>query len=340
MIDVTVPASYARGARVAAAVIALLLAAMPRADAGRGNPTCAPAEGAVAAIDSPVFVADRSHPGVELDELFVVLANGGSAADARGGLRRFTLKSGGTIVDADGAPVVDASSGSVRASVREAWRAMPSHARVYTDLERGPLLREANALATTNAALTPSRLGLAPADAAGRARLLGAALATGPGASGRDAPDSSAPATAVAVVGAAAPSAVVFVASGQGDLRAVDAASGAPLWTFVPIAQLAPPRESGRSRARPHAGGFLQLVRLDASRAAVFGAGARERTFLVFSGESGYFGFDVSEPRAPLLLWRAGAAELRASGAPTAPVSIARMLIKGVAQNPARLVAV
>ena len=341
MIDVRAPGSCGRAARAvggAAAVVALLAGA-PRADAGVGNAPCAaPTDGAPVAVDSPVFVADRSNPGAQLNELFVGLTGRGGGADTRAGLRRFTLAGDGTIVDGDGAPVVDAATGSVRNAVRDAWRTMPPRAPVYTDLERGPLLRGANAVAAANAALTPSRLGLAAADAVGRARLLGT-IAIESRAAG-DASAATAPAATVAVVTAGAAAAVVFVATGQGELRAIDAASGAPLWTFMPLAQLALAREPGHGPLRAATGAFLQVARLDARRAAVLGSGGKERIFLVFSDASGHFGFDVSEPRAPVLLWRAGPAVLRFSAAPAAPVSIARILIKGVVQNPARLVAV
>ena len=329
MNDVTPPGLRARSAGVAAraaAVVALLLGATPRVEAA-GNFACPPTDGARAAADSPVFVTDRAHPGVHLEEVFVVLAGAGGE-DARGGLTRLKLANDGTIVDADAAPIIDPATGSVRASVRAAWGAAPARAPLYTDLDRGALLREANALAATNAALTASRLGLAATDAAGRARLLDAVLASGPRAARRDAAEATAP--AVAVIGAGAPGAVALVASGRSGLRAIDAASGAPLWTFLPLGQIAAARD----------GGYLRAVRLDAARAAVFGPGAKPRAFLVFSDASGHFGFDVSEPRAPRLLWRAGAAELRSVGVPSAPVAIARILIKGVAQNPAHLVAV
>jgi hypothetical protein len=293
----------------------------------RGGPALAAcaAPDASAPLTSPTFIADPARPGRQLPTLLVTL---GAAADARAGLVRLGMA-------ADGTPAGTATA---------QWTLPAAPAPLFTDLNHGPLRVAGNAVDASNGALAEERLGLGIGDRGGRERLIRAALAAARGAPPpRELDEPGEPAgNTIVVAGAPAAdgggAAVALSATADGLLRAVDAASGEPLWSFVPLERLG--RAGSAKAARGAYRGSLSLYRMERAPGP---AESLARAIVVFAGGAGsasYFGFDLSAPRAPQLLWRAGPAELPFAGARRAPATIARIRIAGARQNAAHAVVI
>jgi hypothetical protein len=281
-----------------------------------------PGAGAAAPLSSPTFIADPAHPARQRPVLFVTLG-GPAAANARGGLERLGI-------GADGAP-----TGAVAQ-----WPAAAASAPLFTDLARGSLRTAGNAVAESNATLSGARLGLGAGDRAGRERLIRAALEAARGAAPPpELDDPGEPSRNTLVLpearaaGGAGP-ATVLSASADGLLRAIDADSGEPLWSFVPLERLG--RAGSAAAARGGYRGSLSLYRMRAPPPGAAAAAPLPRAIVVFAGGAGsdaYFAFDLSDTRAPILLWRAGPTELPFAAVRRAPAAIARILIRDARQN-------
>jgi len=114
----------------------------------------------------------------------------------------------------------------------------------------------------------------------------------------------------------AAPDVVIFVATNDGYLHAIDADDGSEIWAFVPRQLLgrldklyrnedAVTREYGLDSP-------IRALRYDKNRDGVIDPDDNDRIILFFGmrrGGSHYFALDVTERASPKLLWRIGAAD-------------------------------
>ena len=212
----------------------------------------------------------------------------------------------------------------------------PGAVPLYTDLALGALLADGNRVSEANGALTAERLGLAPGDAAGRARLLRIAQAATEGATTEPrAKDPLEPERAALTIQERGGGAILLVATSDGRLCALDAADGGRVfWSFAPLARIGR-AGSLRASAAPRRGSLARLVVPPADASGV------PRQIIVFAGGAGssdYFAFDASDPRAPVLLWRAGIGQLPGAGERRAPPALGRIRIAGARQNAAAAV--
>ncbi len=289
-------------------------------------------------LASPLLVADSAAGAPGERALFVAVAPLDGEPATRGGLRKFVLRADGSVVDRAGAPALDTATGSIRSAALSAWRLPADRGPLYTDVARGPLATAENAVTVLNPALGARLLGVSARGAEERLER----IRTGLTASGRI--------RSLAYAAPAQPgtdAAVVFTATDDGYLHAIDAQTGAELWSFVPLERLSradrrradsPPRVSAAEE-----GGSLEVYRLAGGGPPTEGEGASARSFLLFGAagaEASYFAFDVTRPAAPTLLWRDGAAELPFLGAIRAATAVARVRIAGAVQNAAHLVAI
>src|SRR5262249_9703086 len=137
------------------------------------------------------------------------------------------------------------------------WSSAVQPAPLYTDVSFGPLQVGANEVTEANAALGTAELGLAPTEAATRVALIREARSAAAGSTAADDPAVLAPRPLVL----ATPGGEVLVfVSADGLLRAVDAASGAPLWSYAPRDRLA--REGAARAAHALYPGSLSLIRI------------------------------------------------------------------------------
>ena len=294
------------GARLAAGCLLGALAMHAAAGSRASEPGCSAARPDGVTLRADPF--DRTRHSADA----YVLGAGGTPAAS---LARYRLATDGAIVDVAGAPLGDAS-GATRGAARGLWTTAPTLRHFYTDLVPGPVRDARNALGASTAA---------PAAAL---RPAAVALASYGGMPGR--PDAA--------------DAVVFVATDAGFLAALDARSGAELWTFAPRAALAADLRDPRHPA-PNAGsrgGVVRTLALDRNQDGIIDATAGDRVLVVYGSEraGGYFAFDVTARTAPLLLWHADRARLPALGAPQSAPALARLRNAVSAANPAGLVAV
>jgi len=300
-----------------------------------------------------------------LNDVYVTAPGAAGRGERPGHLEKFRLRSDGAIVDRDGSPAVDVTTGSIRPDALSLWpdpaigdrraevagAGAPAgprrgHAPLYTDLTPGALTLAANTVGLENSGLTPRRLGLAAEDMAGRARLINAALGADAGGVARG----TQPVTVVYGGTPARPTvedAAVLLVTDDGRVHAFDADTGRELWSFVPLAVL--PRlnllhHDLRANAVPGgAGGKLRIYRHVLNGDGPIDRAAGDRVYLVFGmgrGGSGYYAFDITNKTSPVLLWRDGPAELPLVGETWSTPAIARVNIAGAAQNAQHLVVI
>jgi len=359
-----------RARRLAASLgCVVLLGLLPPAAgaAPAGNTACAASETATKSIAflTPTVAVNPFNRTQDLNDVYVAVPGYAGADERPGHLEKFRLRADGAIVDRNGIPVVDATTGSMRPDARGLWfdpggsgrgagavgeddreTSGPSPASFYTDVTLGALARPGNTVASANAALTPRLLGLASGDTAGRTRLIDAAL----GAGGAGAVRSATVATVVYGGTPARPTvedAVVLVVTDDGRLHALDAPTGRELWSFLPISLLS---ALNRRHTGPQAtavsggpGGQLRVYRVDAKGQGIVDRATGDRVYLLYAvgrGGSGYYGFDITIKSSPVLLWRHGPADLPFAGGTRSTPAIARVRIAGITQNPQQLVAI
>ncbi|GIK34338.1 MAG: type IV pili system adhesin PilY [Gammaproteobacteria bacterium] len=250
-----------------------------------------------------------------------------------GNLKKYRF-SGNALVDQDGQPAVDPVTGFIQPTARSFWSAvadgdrvaeggaagqLPSHAarHVYTDIGGPQLTAAANRVEVANSALTAAMLGVA---ATQREELINwirgadAADIDGDGDRSETRRQMGDPlhVRPVAVnYGSSAddPDTMVYVATNDGFLHAVNAANGIEHWAYLPSRLLArqnalfldaltPVRSYGLD------GEIRLYVRNNDGQPGITGS---EQAILLFGmgrGGTGVFAIDVTNPGYPVLLWQ------------------------------------
>jgi type IV pilus assembly protein PilY1 len=137
---------------------------------------------------------------------------------------------------------------------------------------------------------------------------------------------------------AEAPDTTVFAVTNDGMVRAIDARTGAELWTYAPI-QLLPQRRSPHEDAgvsnRPDGlDGSVSAYKIDVDQDGVVEPTDGDRVLLygMRRGGSHVYALDVTDRAAPKLLWRAGAEDDPAQGLGTITTASPRHL-PGIGQT-------
>ena len=123
--------------------------------------------------------------------------------------------------------------------------------------------------------------------------------------------------------------ATIYTPTADGAVQAVDAATGAQLWAFVPPEAVA--AAAGHDRITD-----LRILRFDANGDGSIDIDSGDRIWLYFGlRESGpyYYALDVTERSAPHVLWKAGADTLQGLTDAWSTPTIARVRVAGAAQN-------
>ncbi|QOJ31874.1 MAG: hypothetical protein HRU81_07095 [Gammaproteobacteria bacterium] len=250
-----------------------------------------------------------------------------------GNLKKYRF-AGNNLVDQDGQPAVDAATGFFRPGTRSVWSTAadgdrvveggaasrlpaPAARRVFTDISGADLAAAANRVEVGNSALTAALLGVAPGQRDGLIAWIRGADAADLDGDGDRAearlqmgdPLHVRPVTVTYGTGSATPGTVVYLATNDGFLHAVDAATGIERWAYLPGRQLARQNALLLDPLTPvrHYGldGELRFhLRNDDGQP---GIGAGEQAILVFGmgrGGTAVFALDVTNPDAPALLWQ------------------------------------
>lgn len=275
-----------------------------------------------------------------LNDVYLTVFGARNSTHWPGNLKKYGID-GGVIVDADGDPAVDPATGFFYDSSKSIWtvggadgtdvelggaaRRLPSPATRNLFTNNGAnanLAAAANALSTTNsAAYTAADFGLTGATGEPTIDELidwmrgvdvrdedGNAATTVRYAMGD--PLHSRPASVVYGGTVANPEVVVFTATNDGYLHAVDGATGVELWSFVPKELL---DHMARLYFDPSAsfkqygidGDVVPVVK-DVDGDAQIEAGDGDFVRLVFGfrrGGSSYYALDVTNKNAPSLMW-------------------------------------
>lgn len=143
--------------------------------------------------------------------------------------------------------------------------------------------------------------------------------------------------------------AVVFSATNDGYLHAIDADDGTELWAFVPQ-ELLPglePLYHNQNTATKSYGldEDVQVLKYDVNGDGIVDPDANDRVLLYFStgrnaSVSRYYALDVTRKNAPRFLWSLGPSELPGLGQAWSPPAITRVNVAGKTQNSQKLVLV
>lgn len=134
--------------------------------------------------------------------------------------------------------------------------------------------------------------------------------------------------------------ALVFIATNDGYLHAVNTETGEEKFAFVPAELLGnlPGLLENTDSANKIYGldGTIQVLRQDINGDGIIDAGAGDRVILYFGmrrGGTNYYALDVSDPDSPELLWTAGSDELPRVGQTWSTPVITQVSVDGEIQN-------
>lgn len=315
-----------------------------------------------------------------------------------GNLKKYRVGPNGTIIDADNRNAVDAASGFFSDSARSFWSTnvdgsnvelggaasnlpTPANRNVYTDLaaltaaKPASLTTGGNSVSLANSLplvgqITPSTLGLPALDLIGMETLIqwirGGNVDNSLPLEPRRAMGDPLHARPVSVIYGgteATPDTVVYTATNDGYLHAIDANGYGPtdpgqeLWTYIPselLSRMASLRENDSVTAKGYAlDGNLVAHRTDINNDGIIdpnsctGSGASQvcdRVLLFFGmgrGGRNYYALDVTDKHTPKLLWRKGSDDaLIGAGQTWSTPVITRINVSGATQNTRKLVMV
>ena len=315
-----------------------------------------------------------------LNDLYISVFSPEASAHWPGNLKKYGF-SGGRIVDAAGNDAIDPATGFFRQGVQSLWSATADGANVEAGgaVSRLPaesarrmftlvdgtgnrdLTAVANRFERANTSLTAARLGLTGATTPTREELIDWAR-------GIDVQDDDADgnrtemhrfmgdplhARPALVTYGGTPSspdvqdALVFVPTNDGFLHAVNAGTGAELWSFIPPELLArlPDlyRNAGVASRTYGLDGDVRVLKFDTNLDGIVDPADGDRVWIYFGmrrGGSTYYALDVTDRDNPRLRWKIGSAELPGVGETWSAPTIARVRVNGATQNGENLVLV
>lgn len=327
---------------------------------------------------APTVSVDSFNQTRHLNDVFVTVFQPSSTVHWPGNLKKYRLRpSDATIVDQNDLAAVDPVTGFFKDESQSWWtlapdgpnvilggaaNQLPSPAtrNVYTYLGATDLTAASNAVTTANSSITDAMLNIGnPGDPAHDDVInfiRGVDIAdSNQNNSTTDArnqvgdPLHSQPVSMMygGTPGSPDPNdAVIYFATNDGYLHAVDPSTGRELWSFVPpeflgdqVALLKNPTSTTK-----HYGidGSLRL-QVYANNDGIIDPSAGEKVYLFFGMRRGgtfYYGLDVSDPAAPKLLWRLNAGDLPGVGQTWSNPVPTKITINDPAENSKHLVVV
>jgi type IV pilus assembly protein PilY1 len=321
---------------------------------------------------APTVAVNSFNRTQNLSDLFISVFRPSGRMHWPGNLKKYRIRAtDATIVDANGQPAIDPSTGFFADTSQSYWSSaadgpvadvggaadiipLPANRHVYTHFgASNTLTAPSNRVATTNAGLTDAVLNTgAPGDPT-RDEVIDFM-------NNLDVPDTdqdnlttdvrsqigdplhSQPVSVI--YGPGLRDGLVFMATNDGYLHAIDLESGIEQWAFVPPEFLGKQIDLYKDESSAYKqyaiDGDLR-VQMVADNDGIIEAG--EKVYLFFGmGRGGdfYYGLDVTDPLAPQLLWRRDGATLPGLGQTWSSPMPTRMNIAGAAQNADKLVLV
>ncbi len=319
---------------------------------------------AQATFTSPVVAVDSFNRLRHADDVYVSVFGPSATAHWPGNLKKYRLRAAdATLRDSHGRPAVDPVSGFFTPTAQSFWsesvdgadiesggaaHRIPAERLVYTFLGDRALTAPSNRVAVANALIDGAVLDVRDATGPTRADVIdyinGIDVADidhdGDRTESRNqiGDPMHGQAAAVAYERGRAET-VVYVATNDGYLHAIDAATGVERWAFVPPEFLARQRlllEDAEPAGRAKFYGIDGSLRLQALGDGDAVVEDRERALLFFGmrrGGDAYYALDVSQPDSPVLLWRRDSADLAGLGQSWSSAAATRIEVGGAPQN-------
>jgi type IV pilus assembly protein PilY1 len=278
-----------------------------------------------------------------LNDLFITVFQATGNIHWPGNLKKYRLK-GTDIVDANNVLAVDPSSGFFADGARSFWSPSvdgsdvvaggaanqippPNTRNLYTYLgnSAGPIKATGNVIASGNGALDNTILGLGQPGDPTRTEVLDFARGVdvtdedqdGDVLEARNVMGDPLHATPKSVIyGPTLTDAVVFFATNDGYLHAIDPDTGVEKWAFIPsdfLPSLVDLYENESSPNKHYGIDGDIIIQTKANNDGVIDATAGEKVFLYFGMRRGgnvYHALDVTDPNSPQFMWRLDASTL------------------------------
>ncbi len=318
---------------------------------------------------SPTVSVNSFNRTRTLNDVFITLFQPSGETHWPGNLKKYQLKNG-VISDADGDPAVDPTTGFFSDGARSFWAAsddgknvltggaanqLPSASvrKLYTYLGN-PLLSDAsNHVKVSNNSIDDAMLGVgAPGDPL-RDDLINFARGldvtdvnqNGNLAETRESMGDPLHAKPISVIyGPTVDDALIFFATNDGYLHAIDPKTGQEQWAFLPPEFMGDivPLYNNESSPDKHYGidGDLK-IQTNADFDGIVNAGAGERVYLYFGlrrGGTFYYALDVTNPDQPKVMWRLDGNDLPGVGQTWSNPVPTRIKVGGAAQNADQMV--
>lgn len=330
-----------------------------------------------ATFTAPSISVNAFNRTRNLNDVFVSVFESSGNEHWPGNLKKYALKNG-VIVDSQGNPAVDPNTGFFANTAQSFWSAgadggnvelggaahrlsNPSFRNIYTYTGSYPvaaggsaLTSSSNDLANTNISLTAAMLNIGNASDPAQADLID--WARGIDVTDEDGdgdmvetrfvmgdPMHAKPASIIYGGTAAVRDindAVIFNATNDGYVHAIDMATGAELWSFIPQEELPALKDLYANATTPdkHYGvdGDMRIQIIDVNRNGVIEPLDGDKVYLFFGqrrGGKNYYALDVTAKTNPILMWVKGINDLpHLSQTWSSPIS-ARVNIAGATQN-------
>lgn len=297
---------------------------------------------------APAVSVNAFNRTQNLNDLYVTVFKPATTYDWPGNVKKYHLAANGTIMDANGYPAVDVSTGFFRSTSQSYWSLpvdgdnvklggaanmlpLPTSRKVYSNLSTNAnLTAAANDMDISNATITAATLGLAATAPPGRDNLIlwmrgtdiddanGNGLTTDARHEMGD-PMHGRPATMIYGGTATTPDpqdGVLYAVTNAGYLHAVNVKDGTELWTFIPrdmLARASAMYQNAATNPRSYGlDGNVRLYKYDANGNGIIEPSLGDRVLLFFGMRRGgrdYYALDVTDRNSPILLWKDGPLE-------------------------------
>ncbi len=333
---------------------------------------------------APAVAVNAFNRTESLADLYISVFEPTSTYHWPGNVKKYRVENGAvvgadTTGDGTSDPVIDPSTGFFAADSKSFWSATadgsditkggaaneqpadPATRKVYTFLGNDDLTATANRVTRGNNALTDGVLGTGLADLPTREQLLDwtvgfdlrdvngdgrtddARLQMGDPIHGKP---------GIVIYGGTAGSpdvddAVIYAPTNDGYLHAINAKTGAELWSFIPpelLGNLVNLYQDDPSSTK-HYGldGDVRAFMLDVNRNGVVEPAGGDKVWIFFGmgrGGDHYYALDVTNRNSPQHMWTLGPTQLPGVGQTWATPSLARVRVSGASQNALNLVLV
>ncbi len=322
---------------------------------------------------APAVSVNAFNRTQNIADLFITVFQPTSLLHWPGNVKKYQLINK-TIVGADGTtPVIDQSTGFFRDTSQSIWSTVvdgsdvtlggaaeqipdPISRNVYTYTGSDPdLTNSTNVFEDANAAITDAMMGLGNVGDPARQDVIDWArgLDNQDGDQDNDFTDTrqvmgdplhSKPTSVIYGGTTVTPDitdAVVYAATNDGYIHAIDGDTGAELWAFIPPTHLGSLRNLYLDLPQPNkfygVDGNMVSAKVDINQNGIVEPAGGDKVFLYYGmrrGGDAYVAMDVTDKNAPRYLWTRDAASLPLLGQTWSTPVLAHMVINGTAQNP------